>query len=76
MTTYCQQAIAELACLYADILLRTPTCALATHIALEEAGADYKPSALISARTSSAAEFLKLNPKGRVPLLVTTGRAH
>jgi glutathione S-transferase len=48
------------------------TCALASHIALEEAGAEYS-----TVRISFAAEeqrkpaYLAINPKGRVPALVT-----
>jgi glutathione S-transferase len=48
------------------------TCALASHIALEEAGAEYE---LIRLNFKDAEqrqpEFLKINPKGRVPALVT-----
>jgi glutathione S-transferase len=48
------------------------TCALASHIALEEAGAAYE---LIRLNFKDAEqrkpEFLKVNPKGRVPALVT-----
>src|SRR5437763_1788087 len=48
------------------------TCALATHIALEEAGAPYK-AVLVDFRSQSqrSAEYLAVNPKGRVPALVT-----
>ena len=48
------------------------TCALASHIALEEAGAEYS-----TVRISFAAEeqrkpaYLAINPKGRVPALIT-----
>lgn len=48
------------------------TCALATHIALEEAGADYDAVRVdFSKGEQRSADYLKLNPKGRVPLLVT-----
>mgnify|MGYP001260153385 CR=1 FL=1 len=48
------------------------TCALATHIALEEAGADYALSRIDFGKDEqNSPEFLKLNPKGRVPALVT-----
>lgn len=48
------------------------TCALATHIALEEAGADYEAVRLDFSKGEQRSEkFLKLNPKGRVPALVT-----
>jgi glutathione S-transferase len=48
------------------------TCALATHIALEEAGAAYE-AALVDFRSQSqrSPEYLAVNPKGRVPALVT-----
>jgi glutathione S-transferase len=48
------------------------TCALASHIALEEAGAQYEPVRL-SFRSSDQRkpEYLAINPKGRVPSLVT-----
>jgi glutathione S-transferase len=48
------------------------TCALASHIALEEAGADYSAVRLdFKANQQQSPDFLKLNPKGRVPALVT-----
>src|ERR1700745_3186581 len=48
------------------------TCALATHIALEEAGAPYE-AVLVSVRSKSqrSPEYRGVNPKGRVPALVT-----
>ncbi|HEY0818968.1 MAG TPA: glutathione S-transferase family protein [Rhizobacter sp.] len=48
------------------------TCALASHIALEQAGADYRIER-VDFKTSQqrSPEYLKLNPKGRVPALVT-----
>ena len=48
------------------------TCALATHIALEEAGADvdYVRLDLSKGDTRSPA-YLKLNPKGRVPVMMS-----
>ncbi len=47
-------------------------CSLATHIALEEAGADYE-LVLTSTRDGSVRrpEYLAINPKGRVPALQT-----
>ena len=48
------------------------TCSLATAIALEEAGADYDLVKLdFAADEQRGAEFLALNPKGRVPALLT-----
>lgn len=48
------------------------TCALASHIALEEAGAQYE-AVRLSFRTDDQRkpEYLAINPKGRVPSLVT-----
>jgi glutathione S-transferase len=48
------------------------TCALATHIVLEEAGAAYDLVRVDFKRTEQRSPaFLALNPKGRVPALVT-----
>jgi glutathione S-transferase len=48
------------------------TCALASHIALEEAGADYTVGRLdFKANQQQSPEYLQVNPKGRVPALVT-----
>ena len=50
----------------------TGTCALATHIALEEAGAPYEAVRLdFGSQAQRSAEYLAINPKGRVPALVT-----
>lgn len=50
----------------------TGTCALASHIALEEAGADYSTVKVnFAAREQYSPEYLAINPKGRVPALVT-----
>ena len=48
------------------------TCALATHIALEEVGADYATTRIdFGSAQQRSPEYLKINPKGRVPALVT-----
>ncbi len=48
------------------------TCALATHIVLEEVGAAYQLARIDFARNQQQSpEFLAINPKGRVPALVT-----
>jgi glutathione S-transferase len=48
------------------------TCALASHIALEQAGADYETMRIdFATNAQRSPEYLKINPKGRVPSLVT-----
>ena len=48
------------------------TCALASHITLEEAGADYTTERIsFKANQQNSPEYLAINPKGRVPSLVT-----
>lgn len=48
------------------------TCALASHIALEEAGADFTAVRLdFSKNEQTKPDYLAINPKGRVPALVT-----
>lgn len=48
------------------------TCALASHIALEEAGAAYTTERLdFKNNQQNSPEYLKVNPKARVPALVT-----
>lgn len=56
------------------ILYYTPhTCALASHIALEQAGADYEIKRIdFSTNAQRSPEYLRVNPKGRVPALVTS----
>jgi hypothetical protein len=48
------------------------SCALASHIALEEAGAEYSIERIdFTTDEQRSAEYLAINPKGRVPTLVT-----
>ena len=48
------------------------TCALASHIALEEAGAKYETRRLdFGSSEQRSPAYLKINPKGRVPALST-----
>ena len=48
------------------------TCALASHIALEEAGAEYSTVRIDFAREEQRSpKYLAVNPKGRVPAMVT-----
>jgi len=50
----------------------TGTCALASHIALEEAGAEYSLLRInFATHEQRSPEYLAINPKGRVPALVT-----
>jgi glutathione S-transferase len=48
------------------------TCSLATHIVLEEVGADYSTVRIdFGAAQQRSPEYLKINPKARVPALAT-----
>ena len=48
------------------------TCALASHIALEQSGAPYEAVRVdFTAQAQRSPEYLRINPKGRVPALVT-----
>jgi glutathione S-transferase len=48
------------------------TCALATHIVLEEVGAAYAAKRIdFATNQQRSPEYLEINPKGRVPALVT-----
>jgi len=48
------------------------TCSLASHIALEEAGATYTTVRLsFASNEQRGPEYLAINPKGRVPAMVT-----
>lgn len=54
-------------------LYYTPgTCALASHIALAEAGADYALQKVdFKTNQQNSSDYLAINPKGRVPALIT-----
>ena len=48
------------------------SCALASHLALEEAGATYVAERVdFKGNQQNSPDYLKINPKGRVPALVT-----
>jgi glutathione S-transferase len=48
------------------------SCALASHIALQEAGAPYTTERIdFKSNQQNSSEYLAINPKGRVPSLVT-----
>jgi glutathione S-transferase len=48
------------------------TCALASHIALIDAGADYEAVRIdFTKQQQQSADYLAINPKGRVPALIT-----
>lgn len=48
------------------------TCALASHVVLEKAGAEYEAVRVdFATQGQRAPDYLKINPKGRVPALVT-----
>ena len=54
------------------LYFNTGTCSLASHIALEEAGATYTGKKITFAdNQQNSPEFLAVNPKGRVPALIT-----
>lgn len=46
-------------------------CSLATHVTLEEVGAEFEPRPILLAENQQRTEaYLKVNPRGRVPALV------
>ncbi len=48
------------------------TCSLASHIALEDAGADFEAVRIsFKSNQQNSPDYLAVNPKGRVPALVT-----
>ncbi len=55
-----------------DFYFAPHTCALAAHIALEDAGADYSLRRVdFNKAEQRQPAYLAVNPKGRVPALVT-----
>ena len=57
-----------------DFYFSPGACSLATHIALEEAGAAFTPKVTSTRKgMQKTPEYLALNPKGKVPLLVVDG---
>jgi hypothetical protein len=75
----CRDGRRKAAPLTSDFAMRTAmfklyyapgTCALASHIALEEAGAAYTTERLdFKSNQQNSPEYLAVNPKGRVPAL-------
>ena len=57
------------------ILYYAPTaCSIAPHIALEEIGADFEARRIDLAKgEQTSPEYLKINPRGRVPALIVDG---
>lgn len=55
-----------------ELFYAVHTCALASHIALEESGAEYRTVRLsFASEDQRKPEYLAINPKARVPALVT-----
>lgn len=55
-----------------DFFYAQHTCSLASHIALEESGAVYRIHRLnLDSRDHHSQQYLSLNPKARVPTLIT-----
>lgn len=55
-----------------DFYYAADTCALATHIVLEDIGADYVAHRVsFASQDQKSPDFVELNPKARVPVLVT-----
>ena len=58
-----------------DFYFSPGACSLATHIALEEAGAAFTPKPTYTRKGQTRTpEYLALNPKGKVPLLIVDGK--
>lgn len=56
-----------------DLYYTTTTCSLASHIALEEAGADYESHFVKLYKPDGRAAYLAVNPLGTVPALGVDG---
>ena len=55
-----------------ELFYAPDTCALASHVALEEAGAEYATVRIDFAREEQRSpNYLAVNPKGRMPAMVT-----
>jgi glutathione S-transferase len=55
-----------------DFYFSPGSCALASHILLEEVGADYRGQRInFGEGQQQSPDYLKINPKGRVPALIT-----
>ncbi|HEY4372954.1 MAG TPA: glutathione S-transferase N-terminal domain-containing protein [Burkholderiales bacterium] len=49
-------------------------CSMAPHVALSEIGVDYEPRRVnFAEKQQNSPEYLKINPKGRVPVLLIDG---
>jgi len=58
-----------------DFYFSPGACSLATHIALEEAGAQFAPHVASTRKgMTRTPEYLALNPKGKVPMLGIDGK--
>jgi glutathione S-transferase len=65
-------AAIDLSCSMITLYYANGTCALAAHLALEYAGARYETVRIdFSRQQQRSPDYLRLNPKGRVPALVT-----
>src|SRR3546814_11378021 len=58
-----------------DFYFSPGACSLATHICLEEDGATFTPKPTYTRKGQTRTpEYLALNPKGKVPMLVIDGK--
>src|SRR5205814_8110971 len=62
-------------CMSMKLYFAPGACSLASHIALEESGLPYETERLnLQQGDQRKPEYLKLNPRGRVPTLVVDGK--